>query len=268
MPTSRRFRLVDAGRAHPVAPLVLAHRQVPVGQPADPVDALDRAQLLLGHDLVQRERRGQQAQRVQPVPGLVEALGQLVALPQLRLEVMLEAVVDHQPRGRQRGDAIDDVVDPGVEIARVGDRVVPALGRHEVAGVARHHQHAQVGETAHHQRILVAQHVVGQLRRRVDDGHVGAALTAPERLRLVGVDEVEHDLGVDGVLVVHPAVAAAQPLVAQPRPELRQRGVVATRPPVADLGGHAVTSARSSSFTSSISFSPSISTTHASRSTS
>ena len=146
----------------------------------------------------------------------------------------------------------------------IRDGVEALLGRHEVAGVAGDDQHRDVRERADEHRILVPQHVVRPVGQVVDGDDVGRSLAAAERLRVVGVDEVE-DAGRARLGAVDELVAAPLPLRAQRVPERLEGGLVA-RPPECDVA-HPATSTTSSSLTSIIVL-PSISTTHASRRTS
>ena len=86
------LRLVDAAGAHPEPPLVLVRGQVPVGEAADRVEAGRVTQAALVERLLDRERRRQQAE---PLANLADLPGELVSLPQLRLVVAAELVVDH-----------------------------------------------------------------------------------------------------------------------------------------------------------------------------
>src|SRR5205823_9471225 len=113
----------DGGRG-----LVRGGGEVGVGGGGDGVGARDRRRLPLVDQVFERKGRGQQAERVQPAAGIEQARGQLVAVPQLRLEVGLETVVDHQARRCKRRHPVDDLGRPAVDVAGIRYRVETALG--------------------------------------------------------------------------------------------------------------------------------------------
>ena len=53
---------------------------------------------------------GQEVERAEPDAGVADELGDLVALPELGLEVGLELVVDDQARAGERHEPLDDVL--------------------------------------------------------------------------------------------------------------------------------------------------------------
>ena len=108
--------LVDARRAHPEPARVLAGREVAVGQAADRVEPLHVRQVARRQDLVDRPRRGQQLQLVELLAGGGQRRGDLVAVPQLGLQVRVPDVLDHEVRLGERREPLDD---PVVERRRV-----------------------------------------------------------------------------------------------------------------------------------------------------
>ena len=85
----------------------LRAERFPYERPPIAVQPVDVPQLALVEQVLDRERRRQQAERVEPHADLADLLGQLVARPELRLEVGAELVVDHEPRRRERQQALD-----------------------------------------------------------------------------------------------------------------------------------------------------------------
>src|SRR5262249_32667341 len=90
------LRLVHAARAHPEPVGILAGREIAVREAADRVQTLDLPQVALAHEVLDRERGGEEAEAVEPPPGLRDLPGQPIALPELRLEVAPERIVDHE----------------------------------------------------------------------------------------------------------------------------------------------------------------------------
>ena len=125
------LRLVDAAGAHPEARLVLARREVAVREPADLVEAHHVAEVALVEVLVHGERRGEQVELLHPLACGADVGGDLVAVPELRLEIGNELVVDHELRLRERSEALEDVR------RVVGDPVGAALHRREPDALRR-----------------------------------------------------------------------------------------------------------------------------------
>jgi len=66
------------------------------------------AEVALAEELLERERVWQQAELVQALSGLLDLVRDLVAVPELRLEVGAELVVDHEAGSRDREQLLDD----------------------------------------------------------------------------------------------------------------------------------------------------------------
>ena len=161
------------------------------------------AKLPLGEEVLDRERVRQQVERAEPDARLADRLRDLVAVPQLRLEVGTELVVDHEPRARERNEPLDDHARELLLRIRV-DAVVAALHGREPRALAGHVVEDEVRERAQQHRVVGAQRLLdrlGVLPALEDGENVGAARPAPERLRVVGVDEAEHEVRVAGVAV-------------------------------------------------------------------
>ena len=190
-------RLVDAARAHPEPHRVLALREVAVGEAADPVQALDVPELALVQEVLDRERRGEEVEVAHPLAGGDDLLGHLVALPELRLEVGEELVVDHELRAGEREHALDDRV--GERVVAVGGAVavVAALHRREPGALARHVAERDVRERADEHRVVLGQRVALALVQADDER---AARAAAERLRVGLVDDADHEVRVVGGL--------------------------------------------------------------------
>ena len=188
------LRLVDAARAHPEARLVLAGRQVPVGQSADPVEPLDVTQVVLVDELLDGERGREQPELVEPPAGLGDRIRDLVAVPQLRLEIGPELVVDHEPRAREGREPPDD---------SFGERGGAVVGRHEVATalerrepdtVPRDKGEGDVRERTDEHRVALPQRVGRRRVEHVERGDKRPAGAAPERFRPLAVDDIQHEL--------------------------------------------------------------------------
>ena len=188
------LRLVDAAGAHPEARLVLAGREVAVGEPADPVEPLDVAQVVLVDELLDGERGGEQPELVEPPAGLRDGSGDLVTVPQLRLEIGPELVVDHEPRASERLEPPDD---------RVGERGCTVVGGHEVAAPLERREpdavpgdvgEGDVGESADEHRVALPQRVGRRRVEHVERRDERPAGAAAERLRALDVDDVQHEL--------------------------------------------------------------------------
>ena len=161
------------------------------------------AQLALGEQVLDGERVRQEVERAEPDAGVADRLGDLVPLPELGLEVGLELVVDDQARAGERHEPLDDVARE--LLLRVpGDAVVAALHRREPRALAGHVVEDEVRERAQQHRVVGAQRLLDRLRMlgTLEDGeHVRAAGAAPERLRLVRLDEAEHEVRLPRVAV-------------------------------------------------------------------
>ena len=135
------------------------------------------AQVALVEVLVHRERRRQEVELLHPLAGRADVGGDLVAVPELGLEVGDELVVDHELRLRQRREPLE-------HLARVvRDLVRAALHRREPDAVAGNVEHDHVRERAHEHRVARLEHVLGDGVELVERGGVGAARLTPERPR-------------------------------------------------------------------------------------
>ncbi len=89
--------LVHPAGAHPEPVPVVAGAGVPIRETADAEEAHHVPEVLLGEQLVDRPRGGQQVQLGEPLAGPMNRLRVLVAMPQLGRQVRRELVVDDQP---------------------------------------------------------------------------------------------------------------------------------------------------------------------------
>ena len=87
----------------------LRAREVPVREAADLVEPHHVAQVALVEVLVHGERRGEEVELVHPLPCRADVGGDLVAVPELGLEIGDELVVDHELRLGERREALEDV---------------------------------------------------------------------------------------------------------------------------------------------------------------
>ena len=84
------------------------------------------------------------------------------------------------------------------------DAVVAALHRREPRALAGHVVEDEVRERAQQHRVVGAQRLLDRLRMLgslEDRKHVRAASSAPERLRVVGLDEAEYEICLPRVAV-------------------------------------------------------------------
>ena len=151
--------------------------------------------------LLDRERRREQVELVEPAPGLADVGRDLVAAPELRLEVGMPVVVDHEARRRER---LEPLVD---RLGVVGDVVRAALHRREPDALAGDTEENDVRERADEHRVARLEDVVGRLRQLVERRRVRAARGAPERLRLGGVEHVQDEVGLGDVVDADEVVA-------------------------------------------------------------
>ena len=148
------------------------------------------AEIVLVDEILDRERRRQEAERVEPAAGLGDRLGDLVAAPQLGLEVGAELVVDDEARARERLEPRDD--DLG---ERSADEIAAALERREPHAVAGDVRERDVGERTDEDGVALAQRVGRRCVEQVQRGDERAARAAAERARARAVDDVEDELG-------------------------------------------------------------------------
>ena len=176
-------------------------------------------QVALVEVLVHRERRRQEVELLHPLAGRTDVGSDLVAVPELGLEVGDELVVDHELRLRQGCEPLE-------HLARlVRDLVRASLHGGEPDAVAGNVQHDHVREGADEHRVARLEHVLGDGVELVEGGGVRTARLAPERPGLVGIEHVEHEIGVRDV--VHPREVVALELTPDrldPCRELRRRG--------------------------------------------
>jgi hypothetical protein len=147
-----------------------------------------------GEVLLDRERRRQQVELVEPAARGGDVGRDLVAAPELRLEVGVPVVVDHEPRGRERLEALVDLL--GI----VGDVVRAALHGREPDTLARDAQEDDVREGADEHRIARLEDVVRRFGKLVERGGVRPAGRSAERLRILRVEHVEDEVRVRDVL--------------------------------------------------------------------
>ena len=158
------------------------------------------AKVALVEELVHRERRRQQVELAHPLAGGADVGGDLVAVPELRLEVGDELVVDHELRLRERRQPLEHLC----RIVR--DLVGAALHRREPHALTGNVEDDDVRERADEVRVARAEHVLRHLVELVERGRVGASRGPAERLRIVRVEHVEHEVGVGVVVDEHEAV--------------------------------------------------------------
>ncbi len=209
--------LVDAARAHPESPLVLPRGEVAVGEAADAVEPLHVAKVALVEQLLDRERRGEKIEIAQARARALHLLGDLVAVPELGLEVWVELVVDDESRARQRYEAVGHAARELARVLRL-DAVVPALHRDEPDPLAGHVAEDDVRKRADEQRVVRLEDVLGDGLALVDRGDERPARAAPKRLRVLGVDDVDDEIGarirprpIEPVLLERVAERADQP---------------------------------------------------------
>ncbi len=203
---------VDAARAHPEHRTVgircaagvaaeIARADVAVRETADSVEQLDVTQLTLFEDVLDRERSGQEIERVERTAGAEHLRGLLVARPEVLGQVGDEVVRDHELRRRERLDARKG--EPGeLGVGATRPDAVDTLfegdePNDEAVGCVAHHHH-EVGERADEQRIPDPQQfdaVFGHLGQLGDRDHERRRGLAPVRPGRVGVDRMQHDVG-------------------------------------------------------------------------
>ena len=171
------LRLVDPAGAHPEPGRVLARREVAVREPADLVEAHDVPEVALVEKLVHGERGREQVELLHALAGRGDVLGDLVAVPQLGLEIRDELVVDHELR-------LCEWREPLEHLGRVvRDLVGSALHGREPDPAAGDMEHDDVRERSDEHRIARLQDVVGNGVELVERGRVGPARLAAKRLR-------------------------------------------------------------------------------------
>jgi len=167
--------------------------------------------------VLDRERRGQEVERVEPLARARQALRHLVAVPQLRLEVGVPDVVDHEVALGERREPFRDVRVEGV-VARVRDRVVALLHRAEARLGAGDDADGDVRQGADQDGVVVADRLLEVGRRRlalVDRGAERGLVLAAVRAHVVAVDEVADEVRggeVVGALVPPGLEGGAEPL--------------------------------------------------------
>ena len=127
-------------------------------------------------------------------PASLDLRGDLVAVPELGLEVGAELVVDHEPSGRERQAA-----DSTNAVARARrrspvDEEVALLHRREPDALAGHVAADEIRERANEERVLRGE--TGRRGALVQRGGERSARVPAEGPRLVVVDEVEHEVGI------------------------------------------------------------------------
>ena len=172
--------------------------------------------------VLDRERGGQQVERVEALAGGRQALRYLVAVPQLGLEVGVPDVVDHEVALGQRCETLGDVCVERVG-AVVGDRVVTLLHRAEACLGARHNTHGDIRESANQDGVVVADRLLEVGRRRgalVDRGAERRLVLAAVRAHVVAVDEVTDEIRRSEI--IRPLVPAGRQGGAEPVGEGRK----------------------------------------------
>ena len=223
----RHAALVNPAGAHPEAPGVFAHAEVPIRQPADAVQTLDVTEIPLVQQLVDRKRGREQVQGVQAFAGGAEFARESVAVPQSRLKVGVKLIIDHQLRGCQRMQPLIKVVEI-ILSGQIRNRIVPLLQRDKIRvhGLLRPHQvQAQVGQRPHQQGIRLAQDVVRPLTGHRDGEHKNCLGPATVRLRPLRVNEIHNQAEVLRLRIGGELVAAALEDRPQPLREARQDGI-------------------------------------------
>ena len=153
------------------------------------------AQVALRQDLLDRERRRQQVERVEALAGAAQRGGLLVAAPELGLEVGREDVVDDERRLGQRRQARGDRVQEDVVVALVHDRVVALLGREEARLAAGDDAHREVRERPHEHRVGVREEVVGDVFSAQTEATNVDFATRRNGRAIGAVDEVDDEAG-------------------------------------------------------------------------
>ena len=153
------------------------------------------AEVALADQLLHGERRREEAELVEPPARLGDGGGDLVAVPQLGLQVGPELVVDHEPRARERREPPDDRVRERGGAVLGGDEVAAALERREPDAVAGDEGEGDVRERADEHRVALPQRIVGRRVEHVQRRDEGPAGAAPERPRPLDADDVQHQLG-------------------------------------------------------------------------
>ena len=119
---------------------------------------------------------------------------QLVAVPELGLEIGAELVVDHEPRARERRQPGDD---RGGERRRpVGllDEITAALERREPDALPGHVGERDIGERAHEDRIALTERVRRRFVQRMQRSDERPAGATPVRARALRLDDVQHEV--------------------------------------------------------------------------
>ena len=149
------------------------------------------------------ERDAEELGVAQANTGRANRVGDRVPVPELGLQVGPELVVDHEPRARERQQALDDLLRELVLVVG-SDAVVAALHRREPCALPGDVVEHEVGEAAQELRIVGAQRLLDRLgmsRALEDADDVRALPPAAERLRVVEVEQGDDEVRLGRVAV-------------------------------------------------------------------
>ena len=144
--------------------------------------------------LLDREGRGQEVELVEAAAGRADVRRDLVAVPELGLEIGDPLVVDDEPRGCERLETLVDL------LRVVGDVVGAALHRREPDALPGDAQEDDVGERADEHRVALLERVLGRIGKLVERRRVRSAGGAPESLRIGRVEHVEDEVGLGDIV--------------------------------------------------------------------
>ena len=162
------------------------------------------------------ERRRQQVELAHALARGTDVGRDLVAIPELRLEIGDELVVDHELRFRERRQPLE-------HLGRVvRDLVGAALHGREPDTLSGDMEDDDVRERPNQVRIARAEHVLRYLIELVEGSRIGASRGTAERLGIGGVEHVEDEVRL-GVVVDQFEVVMRELLCDRPNPCLVRR---------------------------------------------
>jgi hypothetical protein len=151
-------------------------------------------------DLLDRERRRQEVERVEALAGPPDLPGLLVTVPQLGGEVGDELVGDHEAGRRERLHALEHGGEERVVVAFVLDRVRTLFEgdelQHRLPVRPRAQHEAEVRQAAHEQRVPGAHDVLGRRRHLGERDDEGRRRPPAVGAGVLGIQVVQHDLDV------------------------------------------------------------------------